>query len=45
VRAVMRVNTVQAPKMPMRKPTRHNNEEGRRGQGSERDIHLTIPPG
>jgi hypothetical protein len=24
------VNIVQAPKMPMRKPTRHNNEEGRR---------------
>jgi len=28
VRAVMKVNIVQAPKMSMQKPTRHNNEEG-----------------
>jgi hypothetical protein len=45
VRAVMRVNIVQAPKMLMRKPTRHNNEEGRCGWASERDTHLTVPPG
>ena len=45
MRAVTRVNTVQAPKMSMRKPTRHNNEEGRRGRGSERDTHPIDPPG
>jgi len=45
VRAVMKVNTVQAPKRLMRKPTRHNNEEGRRGRASERDTHPTVPPG
>ena len=45
MRAVMRVNTVQAPKMSMRKPTRHNNEEGRRDWGSERDTHPINLPG
>ena len=45
VRAVTEVNIVQAPKMSMRKPTRHNNEEGRCGWGSERDSHPTVPPG
>lgn len=45
MRAVTEVNTVQAPKTPMRKPTRHNDEEGRCGWGSERDSHPTVPPG
>jgi len=45
VRAVMKVNIVQAPKMSMQKPTRHNNEEGRRDWGSERDTHPIGLPG
>jgi hypothetical protein len=45
VRAVTRVNIVQAPKRSPRKPTRHNNEEGRRGWASERDTHPAVPPG
>jgi hypothetical protein len=45
VRAVTKVNTVQAPKRSPRKPTRHNVGEGRRGQASERDTPLTVPPG
>ena len=40
-----RENIVQAPKILMRKPTRHNNEEGRCGRGSERDSHPIVPPG
>jgi len=45
VRAVTRVNTVQAPKSFMQKPTRHNNEEGRCGRASERETPLTVLPG
>ena len=45
MRAVTRVNTVQAPKMSMRKPTRHNNEEGRCDRVSERDTPPIVPPG
>jgi hypothetical protein len=45
VQAVMKMNIVQAPKMSMQKPTRHNNGEGRRDRGSERDTHLIDLPG
>ena len=45
MRAVTEVNTVQAPKTSMQEPTRHNNGEGRRGWGSERETHPTILPG
>ena len=45
VRAVTEVNTVQAPKRLPQEPTRHNNEEGRRGRGSERETHPIILPG
>jgi hypothetical protein len=45
VRAVTEVNIVQAPKMQPQEPTRHNNEEGRCGRGSERETHPTILPG
>jgi len=45
VRAVMRMNTEQAPKMSMREPTGHNNWEGCHDWGSERDTHLIVPPG
>jgi hypothetical protein len=45
VRAVTEVNTVQAPKRLPQEPTRHNNEEGRRGRGSEREAHPIILPG
>jgi hypothetical protein len=45
VRAVTRVNTAQASIMSTQEPTRHNNEEGRRGWGSEREAHPTVLPG
>ena len=45
MRAVMKVNIVQASKMSMQKPTRHNNGEGRRDRGSERDTHRIDLPG
>ena len=45
MRAVTQVNTEQAPKLPMREPTRHNNEEGRCGWVSERGTHPTVSPG
>ena len=45
MRAVTRVNIVQAPKSSTQKPTRHNNGEGRRDRGSERDTHPIGLPG
>jgi len=45
MRAVTQVNTEQAPKLSMREPTCHNNEEGRRGWVSERGTRPTISPG
>ena len=39
------VNTEQASKDPMWKPTRPNNGEGRFRGGSERDAHPVVPPG
>ena len=45
VRAVTRVNIEQASKSSMWKPTRHNNEEGRRRGRSEREAQSAVPPG
>jgi len=45
VQAVTRVNVAQASKGPMRKPTCHNNGEGRSQRGRERTEHPVVPPG
>ena len=45
MQAVTRVNVEQASKRVMREPTRRDYGEGCHRWGSERNMHLSIPPG